>query len=73
MDNPCDPTFKADFVGIDDVMAVVEENVTIFFLQKYKGCLHAFKVTKIDENCFALSHLFLLSPRKITMRSDPFF
>ena len=54
MDNSFDPTFKADFVGIDDVMALVGENVTIFFLQKYRGCLRAFKVTEIDENCFAL-------------------
>ena len=41
------------FVGIDDVIALVGENVTIFFLQKYRGCLRAFKVTKIKENCFA--------------------
>ena len=54
MEDPFDPTFKADFVGIDDVMALVGENVTIFFLQKYRGCLRAFKVTEIDENYFAL-------------------
>ena len=64
MDNPFDPTFQACFVGIDDVMALIGENIIIFSLQKYGGCLHAFKVTKIDENSFALIHLFLWCPWK---------
>ena len=53
-------TFTAGYVHINELMASVGETVTIFFLRKYGGCLHAFNVRKIDENSYAFMHLFLL-------------
>ena len=58
VDNLIDSTFKAGFIGDCDVTVLVGENVAIFFLQKCSVRLRALKISKKDENDFAL--LFLL-------------
>ena len=57
VDNPIDSTFEAGFIVDCDATALLGENVEIFFLQKCRVCLLALKISKKDENVFALLHL----------------
>ena len=52
VDNPIDSTFKTGFIGDSDATALA-----LVFLQKCRVRLRALKISKKDENVFALLHL----------------